>query len=186
MGDETTHEIIYTYKEYKSTEESSTTLRNSDIETIEKIMNTTKYFFSERSKDNKRIFFGLIWNEETIDDTKTFSDVYFVNVAIARKLPDDINVITSCHIYKCNADSANIHFGHNYVNYSLPYYCGFFAEKEVGDATDQKVLFGFQNMNTINSSFVIPPKSFFIEGEHQNFFVLEPGTYAITSTWSNF
>ena len=189
MGDETTHEIIYTYKEYKSTEESpnNTTLRISDIETIGKIMNTTKYFFSERSKDNKRVFFGLIWNEETIDDTKTFSDVYFVNVAIQRKLPEDINQITSCHIYKCNTESANIHFGYKRnEGYSLTDYCGFFTEKEVGDTTAQKVLFGFQNMNNDNSSFVIPPKSFFIEGEHQNFFVLEPGSYAITSTMSNF
>lgn len=184
MGDNNTNEIIYTYNKYFSDESVSVTPDFDDTNAIMNKLNTSKYTFFDfyDAAASRRYLFGFLWNEETVNEKKIFKDVYFANIGVKEKSSQ--HVITSCHAYKCNVKSANIKFGRKiiigeYESQSVDY-CGFYTETIIDEVSTVHVLFGEQTQQISDSRKVtlyIPPKSFFLEGDHQDFFAIEPGKY---------
>ena len=164
-------EIVYTYNHYALNEKTITIYTGYSGSVFLNSMSVEKYalccYIANADTTPEYYYGGFVWNETTEGDVITYKDVYFVAYGIKQVESSDF-VITNCHYYKCNTESTGLKFK------AKTNAAGIVSLDET------KMIFGIDD-----GFFHIPPKSFFLEGDHQPFNDLKPGKYRINGYETN-
>lgn len=181
-------EIIYTYNKYALNAVTTESLSVEGASNIISGMQTTKYYiFNYKNKTSAEgatpetfeyYYGGFVWNETTVANVTTYSDIYFVAFGMEAGTNTGDYTITARHFYKCNAGDTKAKFEFFEDTDNEVQHCGFVIEKTIDNTTTKKLVFGF---NIKESFFVLPAKSFFLEGDHQPFNGLKAGFYPVDS-----
>ena len=172
-------EIIYTYNKYALNEHSDGEYIQYIGDVLLQDMRVQKYvsfcYTTNTSGGSTTEYYygGFVWNESTEDGNNVYKDIYFVVYGVERKSNGDYE-ITNRHYYKCNVEDTDLKF---VVNEDNNY--GFVSTKISGNGTGDNLIFGINSANSPGFFFRFPPKSFFLEGDHQPFNDLKPGKYPL-------
>lgn len=185
-------EIVYTYNKYTLNERSAGEYIQYIGDVLLQDMRVQKYVSfcytatTSGGSTTEYYYGGFVWNETTEGDVVTYKDVYFVTYGIKQSDSSSSNfVITNRHYYKCNTEGTGLKFkAKKDVVFGIVS-----PDETTTDGSKDKLIFGIDvttaTTGTEHWYFCIPPKSFFLEGDHQSFNDLKPGKYPLGAFYSN-
>lgn len=175
--------IVYTYNTYALNKVTTPPMPVNGASAIIEGTQVAKYYiFCYKNKTSAEdattqtfeyYYGGFVWNETTADDGTTYSDVYFVAFGMEAGANTGDYTITARHFYKCTVGDSKAKFEVS------DQHCGFIIETTENSTTTKKLVFGLDIQNNL---FMLPAKSFFLEGEHQSFNGLKVGEYIVDNS----